>query len=399
MGAMPMMRRAAAAFALALAGLGVVAGPAHADAPTIRVDTPSTAAPLTNPIIHVSGLASMPSGGTVTQIKVEVASLNGHGGNSQTFDVGGNPVQFSWDYTTTWNGTYRVSVTATGNDGPVDTRPGESRLEQRDVAVEAKPAAPTGFTAKVNKSRDVTLAWSPNGEPDLLGYQVQRRTGADTAWTAVVNTTNTIYTDTGTTSEGGTYVYRVFAVRSAATSGQAVVSDPSAERSVSVPDPPPTTTTTSTTTDAGQGGGSGGGGSGGGSGGGGGGTTPTDPGSSGSTDSPELARTGKVDLASFAGLLQAAERPTPPGAGTGGRAKEDDGTFEGTLPFKQGDDAVGEDGTALGVGVHEAGGEAEGRKPIAFVAASLLVTVILMHLLWLKREVERVPLPAETPGN
>ena len=56
------------------------------------------------------------------------------------------------------------------------------------------------------------------------------------------------------------------------------------------------------------------------------------------------------------------------------------------------------DGGVLG-GVEEAGEEGAGRKPIAFVAASLLVTVILMHVLWLKREVEKgLVLPAEDPA-
>jgi hypothetical protein len=399
-------RLTAAAAALAVGALStltlvVVASPAGAEAPAIRLDSPSNAAPLTDPVIHVAGQASMPSGGTVNgQITIEVASLNGHGGQSIGINVSGNPVPFSWDYTTQFNGTYRVTITATGRDpGPLDQTPSEKRIEIRDVVVEVKPGAPTGLTAKVNKGREVALAWNPNPEPDIVGYQVQRRyDGTDTTdavdWSPVVNTAGTVFTDKTTTTDGGTYHYRVVAVRSSAAGDQGIPSDPSGEQAVAVPNPPPSATTTSTTAANGGSGGAGNGGSGG-TGSGGTGTTNSDGTTAG--NDPDLARTGKVDLANFRSLLDQAQRPIP--KPTSGKAKEDDGTFDESLPFKQGDEAVGEDGTALGVGIHEEGGEAAGRKPIAFVAASLLITVILMHLLWLKREVERGPLPAEAPGN
>ncbi|MDQ1437358.1 MAG: hypothetical protein QOK43_987 [Acidimicrobiaceae bacterium] len=372
-----------AAAALAAAGLAFGAGPAQAVPPTIKLTSPNASAPLTAATIHVEGQASMPQGGTVTgQLQIDVTSLDGAGGRSVTLNVNSNPVPFAWDYATSVNGRYRVTVTARGRDGTIDQTPSETAVLTRDVAVEVKPATPTGVGAKVGKGRDVVVSWNPNTEPDILGYQVQRRHGDDVDWTAAGNVAETTFDDTATTTQGGSYRYRVLAIRRGSTAEQGLASDPSTEQSVDVPNPPPTTTTTGRNGSGGSTGGAGGSGAGGSSGVAGSGQ----PGSAGST-SPELARTGKVDLSGFAGLLSDSKVATP----KPGKGKEADGTFDETLPFKPGDEAVGEDGTALGVGIKEAGGGARGRKPIAFVAASLLVTVLLMHLLWLKREVERVP--------
>lgn len=383
---------------LAVAGFAIGAPPAAAVAPTIRIDSPDNAAPLTVPTIHVAGQASMPSGGTVNgQLEIEVTSLDGHGGQKIAVNVSGNPVPFSWDYTTAYNGTYRVKITARGRDGTLDQTPSETRAEQRDVAVMVKPAAPTGLTTAVAKSRAVDLSWNPNTEPDIVGYQVQRAVDQGDEWTALANTTANTFSDGTTTTAAGTYRYRIVAVRHGVAADEGVSSDPSPEKSANVPKPPATTTTTAnnggaTGSNNGAGTGSGsqaGTGTGTGSGSTGSASTGSDP------NSPELARTGKVDLSGFSALLDKAKRP----ANTT-RPEEPDPGFGETLPFNGKDEpAVGEDGTALGVGIREASPSDEaGRQPIAFVAASLLVTVILMHLLWLKREVDKVPLdlPAES---
>lgn len=391
-------RVAAFAAACTLTGLAGVfaAPPAMAAAPNVSISSPTGAVPLTTNVIPVRGQASMPSGGTVTgELRIDVQSLEGHGDGGISVNVNGNPVPFSWDYAAAYNGHYRVTVRAQGRDGAIDPTPSESATRSVDVIVEAKPAPPSDVKATVNSKREVTVTWKPNTEPDLVGYQVQRKHEDDQDWVPVANTTATTFLDTATTAKGGDYSYQVVAVRSSATPNQGIASDPSSVKTVTVAAPPSTTTSTTT-----AGGGSGGStGSGGGSGSGGGGTSGGSTGGAagsggGSNSSPELASAGKVDLNGFSAILDAARAPGP-----GAQAKkpgEDDGGFDETLPFKQGDDAVGEDGTALGIGVEEAGSGNEARKPIAFVAASLLVTVILMHLLWLKREVDKVPLEAIT---
>jgi hypothetical protein len=379
-----MVRRVLAAAAVTAFGLlACWAPPALAASPSITLNSPSNAAPLTDPVIRVVGQASMPSGGTVNgQLRIEVTSLEGHGGQQIAVNVNGNPVPFSWDYTTAHNGLYRVRVTAQGRDGALDQSPNETSFVTRDVAVEVRPAPPGNVNAKVDKSRQAVVTWAANPEPDILGYQVQRHRPdmAADAWEAAANVTTASFADSTTASAGGAYKYRVVAVRRAASPDQAMTSDPSSEQSVTVPNPPGTTTTTP--------GGSGGGG---GAGGGGGTTGPGGSGGgAGGTDAngnPALASSGKVDLSGFAGLLNSSRRPTPGQPG----AIEPDPGFSSELPFKPGEEVVGEDGTALGVGIHEVGAGEEERKPIMFVAASLLITVILMHLQWLKREVDRVP--------
>jgi hypothetical protein len=400
---------------------------AYAAAPTVQLQSPAANATYTSSVVRVAGTASMPSGSLVGNIHMEVLSLNGHGAQAVDVPTSGSRSQsFSWpgggNVTLPYNGTYQARATAQGSDGPVDTNgveTGSSPLVT--FAVAAKPAPPTGLAATVDQSRVANLTWDANHEPDLIGYQVQRAKGSapkGTDWAAVGNTTGTTYQDTGSASSGGTYGYRVVAVRNGATSDQGVASDPSAAQSVTVASPP---TTTSSPRGSGSGSGAGGSaapggsqassGSSGSTGSGASGTGSSGSGGSGGSTSPRIATGGTVDLSGFAALLDQQRNAAQAAAAVSGKplAGEGEGPdtgFEQSLPFKKkgsggGSDeaAVGQDGTALG-----ATSEQGTRAPIAFVAASLLATVVLMHLLWLKREVDRVPLPAlvpveEKPGN
>lgn len=395
---------AATACGLAAVTAVVAAPPAQAARPTVTIATPLQGALLSDPVMHITGEARMPSGGTVTgELRIDVESLDGRGVQGVATNVNDNPVPFNWDYTTTFNGRYAVIVTAQGRDGPVDTTPSEQTVQRVEVSVEVKPAPPGNVRADDNSAREVVVKWDPNKEPDMLGYQVQRMHEDDDEWVAAGNSTATTFTDKATTSKGGQYKYRVVGIRSGAVAGSGIASDPSSVKTVEVADPPGATTTT-----AGGGGGTGGtgGGSSGGSTGGsagsggssGGGTGGSTGGSAGAGSGSALATTGKVDLSGFAGLLADARTDAPGAARSigSGRPGEEDGGFGETLPFKPGEaEPLGEDGTALAIGVEEAGDDG-GQKPIAFVAASLLVTVILMHVLWLKREVDKVPLEAIT---
>ncbi|HVM03388.1 MAG TPA: hypothetical protein VM263_12020, partial [Acidimicrobiales bacterium] len=83
--------------------------------------------------------------------------------------------------------------------------------------------------------------------------------------------------------------------------------------------------------------------------------------------------------------------------------------FQGTLPFDV--PAGGEDGEAVEEGdvgelaadtpdVRELGEEdasADRQRSLALFAGGLLATVLLMHVLWVKGEVKRVPLEAVAP--
>jgi hypothetical protein len=368
----------AAAF-IAVTALGLGALPADARAPAITLTSPDLTKPVGTAVVHVGGQAAMPSGGSITgSVVIQVTSPDGHPGGETSIPASGNPTTIGWDFTSTYNGVYHLHIVATGRDGAIDASPNEQAVYDADFSVEAKPVAPTGLSAKANRDRVVELKWTPNGEPDLIGYQVQRSTAQKSMWTAVANIADAAYSDASTANEGGTYRYRVVAVRQGAAATAGVASDPSATQSVDVASPPSTPSTTVNGPD-GTGGTNGGAG-------GTGGTSTGGRGGGGGDTSPELARTGKVDLSGFAALLQQAKRPNA-------KPQESDSGFESTLPFKEGEEGeIGEDGTALGVGIHEAGGSDSGRQPIVFVAASLLVTVILMHLLWLKREVEKAPL-------
>lgn len=384
-------RMVAAGVAAAAAVAFFSAPPALAAGPTVTIASPANEATVTTAVVNVSGQASMRQGGTVNgQIVMKLTSLDGHPNLEFAQIPNGNPAPFNWPAAPTHNGRYMLTVDATGRDAAVDTTPSEPGHAELFFNLAAPPAPPANLRAAVGDNRYVEVNWDRNAEPDLVGYQVQRSVGSNGQWEAIVNTADNFFTDTATASAGGDYRYRIVAVRRGATADSGVPSEPSESRGVEVDDPPPGETPT--TTPGGGTGGTGGGGGSGGTGGGGGAGGTGGTGGGGGT-SPELARTGKVDLSGFSALLQNANRPAP----KPGEAPLPDGTFDENLPFQGGDEELAEDGTGLAIGVEEAG-EGAGQKPIAFFAASMLVTVILMHVIWLKRQVDSVPidLPAET---
>jgi hypothetical protein len=316
------------------------------------------------------------------------------------------------------NGSYTTRAVAQGKANSLPTTATETGASDPvTFTVAAKPSPPTGLVASVDAKRVTHLTWAANREADLIGYQVQRAPGRapkDTDWNAVGNTKDTLFDDNGTTAAGGDYSYRVVAVRAGATPSEGVASDPSNVQSVTVASPPTTTTApgskpgssgsgTGSGTGAGAGSGTGAGTTGAGSG-----TAASAGSGSAGGSKPRLASSGSVDLSNFAALLdqsrqsglQAGGAPRPAGSGDPGEGP--DSGFNQALPFKKGANGSGGDEPAVGdsgaLGVLTEHG---GRAPVTFIAASLLVTVVLMHLQWLKREVDRVPLalPAVAPGE
>ena len=372
----------------------LLAVPAQAGTPEVTWTTPGPGQTLTAKDFTFQATVRTGSGTLVGNVDVTVASLQGHGEQSFSQSSGNQQqVTVTRAFSLAWNGAYQATVRAAGKTSVLDNDTAQ-RTYTNQFNVDAPPVAPTGVSASVNsKTRVATVSWAPNPEPDLVGYEVERESPSS-GWTSFAVTDKTTVTDAATTEEGGTYRYHVRALRQSAQQGALNASEYSGTASVRVSEPPATTTTTSARSSGGGSGGSGGSGGGngetsgggsdpdGGTGSGGG----TSAGSSGSRGfgSPALATTGKVDLDDFSALLEKSR-------GDAGGEAEDEGTFEGKLPFK------GRSGG--GDGDDDAADEALGESPasdstgnlqaMGFLAGGLLATVLLMHVLWVRSEVNR----------
>jgi hypothetical protein len=411
------LRRAltiAATFAVAL--LGTV-HPAHAAQPVVQFTTPTEGQRFDVSAFALDVVVSMPNDGTLRgdvtvswfspeNRPVPAATTHPTGNNKRSMQV------FVGDRVFPWNGTYRVDVTAVGRDSVVD-QTHETGRGSRQFAIDARPAPPANVATGVDDERGVTVSWSPNGEPDVVGYEVQRQLASD-PWqqVTVTDAATTSVRDNAPSQQGGTYRYRIVAFRSSAEVGKLNPSHPSSTSTAQVAPPPTTTTTTTTLPDDDDGGGDGegeedddeedgeeqdrgtgtGSGSSSGDGTGGKGSTAGKRSRGSGRSSTTLATKGKVDLSGFSSLLERARRngqasPT----GDGRRAEEDDGGFNEKLPFgsrsEKGDSGDGEDVAILEEGISDDG---SGRlQALAFLAGGLLATVLVMHLLWVRSEVER----------
>lgn len=392
---------AASLIALALAQL-VGALPAHAGTPTFTFRSPQPGQVVTTEGFTLDVTVEMSQGNLVGDVVATFASPDGRPidtaetrqatNNARTAHVT-KPVTFRW------NGNYTLSVSAGGRSSVFDNNTAPHTRHQ-SFAVDAAPKPPTGVkTAVDSKTRVVTISWTPNTEPDLAGYIVEKQ-GSGGAWNELAATTRTSVADESTANTGGTHTYRVRALRRSVAADRLNQSDATAT-SANVPAPPVTTTTTPT---GGAGGGEGeeGGtetgrgeqegtdtrtGSSGG--------TTTGAGSSGrSGSSPALGTSGKVDLSDFQALLAEAERngtqpPTLAGEG------EDDGTYDPTLPFggRNRGDADSEDGegeddeSALRQDLGEE--RTVNEYSLALLAGGLLTTVLAMVVLWIRSELNR----------
>jgi hypothetical protein len=380
----------AAAVVVATGLLAIGAGPAHADPPAISLSSPANDAVLkTAADVVMRGQAAQPNG-YVDTVKLTLSSAEGYAIPESVKDYdyqdqNRQTVPISWSPLTPYNGHYTFVAAASGSESPIDFQPGEVSSVTRSFTVELPPAAPTGLQAIGDDvKRSITLTWQPNSEPDLVGYAVYRKSGA--TYQAVKTTLPDVrsYTDTLGELPAGTYAYQVRAVRRAATGNQAVVSAPaSTTGKVTTAPPAPSTTTTrpgsggSTATTRPP-------------------TGTTAPGSSG----PSLATSGKVDLSNFAALLD--DKSKLPAAPRSSGPQEIDNGFDNQLPFDRTTrtSIVGGDGDAQALGGQAVSASRdEPSSPLLFLAAGLLVTVLLMHVLWLKGEVEREPLPALAPSE
>jgi Bacterial Ig domain len=117
-------------------------------------------------------------------------------------------LSYSWDTTHSTgssqiapNGEYTVQVNATGGGGAADSA-------TSTVHVDNAPSTVSGVSA-VKQGRTVTVSWSPNPEPDIATYRVERDSGS--GFVTAGETKGTEFTET---LDYGSHAYRVVAVRS-----------------------------------------------------------------------------------------------------------------------------------------------------------------------------------------
>lgn len=391
--------------ALALLSALSLAAPALADAPSITFTSPGGDDPVRVSDPTIAARVAMQNGGTVVrQVELSVQQLDTNRA-PLTAAVDGNRQSrqdVAFRVALPFNGRYRATLKAWGADPPLfgtlEDGEVESTSRSREFLVAAPPAPPRDVKAVVDEAtRTVTLTWKANDEGDLIGYIVQRAAGdgpfADVG--TVTKTDRPTYRDSGTAEAGGVYRYQVVAVRSdGVTKDKGISSDPSAvtpEATANVPGPPaPPSGTPGTTVVASTPGSS----------------TPGTTTAAASKNPGALTTSGSVDLSGFKTLQSQAQAR----AATPRTTRPADTGFKSTLPFAttqpQEEGEVAEEGGELGEVAadspqfRELGTEDDGsrrQESLAFLAAGLLATVLLMHVLWIKSEVKRTPLEPLAP--
>ena len=134
-------------------------------------------------------------------------------------------VSYTWFTDAIRNGWYQIRVEVTSNGG-------SSAASHLNVKVDNAPQTPLNLTSSVT-DQTVSLSWTPNPEPDLTGYRVERASG-DT-WTTVTQTQATSYT---AELAPGSYQFRVIAFRSSPSMPEGRPSDPTAPVTLTVEAPP-----------------------------------------------------------------------------------------------------------------------------------------------------------------
>jgi hypothetical protein len=404
---------------IALALLAVPgADRALAAAPSVSIDAP-VADSVQQAAFAITGSAHQDGNqGTVTNVTVKLSDDDGWtppvtqqytGSAGGIFSGGGGSVSYNWPGNAPkYNGPYTVTVSASGQTtGITGPQPTPTATVSKSFHVEIPPAAPTGVSATMAEgSTAVTVKWNKNAEPDIAGYVVYRSyQGAAGKQIGSVDASKTTWSDDLSSQAPGQYKYTVQAVRHARSCKSSSNVDEACSRGIagkqSTSTAPVTvrgqsTTTTSTTIK--KSGGGGGGSSGGGS------TTTTLPGGSsgGSGGSSGGVRTGgaksgatggfapggEVDLSQFGSLLN------PKARGTGsGRVNEPEGTYDQTLPYGERPvDKPKDDNSLITIGGTSIPQPSD--DWVKFIGLGSLVTALLVHVLWFKQQVDRLPLEA-----
>jgi len=326
------------------------------------------------------------------------------------------------------NRPYVVRITTQGSaqNGTFSGQAPGPHSEERDVTVANPVSAPRDVRLSfVDSTKQATVRWQPNPEPDIVSYVVQERVG-DGPWKNVGQAGGKVTSFTRSLSAPGTYRYQVAALRAAGDGNntiQSAWSGPSAEPKQVVVAEPPRPETTTTTTPATDG------------------TAdpppPADPGdptvppapapvtSAGAANDPAApgapAPDGSTDASRNGALISPIQHGAPGSVRSGGATfgglaappstkppkppKEPDELegpdtgFSSQLPYKQGgqaaEDGKGDVGRVL-VGMPEAIGGDESRQVLVPLAGGLLLFVFAMHALYIsRRAAPEAPLDTE----
>jgi hypothetical protein len=309
----------------------------------------------------------------------------------------------------------RISVQGSTRSGMfADGKQSGSYSDDRGVIVSNPASAPRDVHLTFSEpTRQATVRWTANPEPDITSYVVQERIG-DGPWKNVGQAGGKVTTFTRNLSAPGTYRYQVAALRGAGTGSdtvQSAWSGPGAEPKqivVAEPKRPETTTTTAPPYSADGNGDPG--------------AEPTDPGvpsplaASGAVNDPTApappggpAPEGAAPDAARGGAVVSPIQPGSPGSvksggatvmGPAGRAAAKPGQqaepdesegpdtgFSAALPYKQSGTEAPEDGEVgrVLVGLPEAIGDEDARQLLVPLAGGLLLFVFAMHALYASR--------------
>ncbi|MGH9149736.1 MAG: hypothetical protein ACRD0F_05285 [Acidimicrobiales bacterium] len=374
-------RRTAAALAAAAVLWAAGPAPAQAAPPSCSFTRPSSAAVLTAAANTVQGRCTTDQPGSIDALTVTVTGPAG----SRTFNApldGVADQPFSWSLTLDLNGPYSASVTATRSVLGLFAETSAPVSVNFGVAV--PPAAPREVKAALAAATAmVTVSWLKNTETDLVGYEIQRSTGASGTFTAVGESVATTYVEPAP-SAPGQHRYRVIAVRRGATATARVRSSPSVPATIDVPLPPTTTTvaagTPTTVT-----------------------SLPTVTTATSVSTSPTTATTAAGELNNRITSAPAATLPTTASRPPARPAQPDTG-FDPLLPFTtQRPQPPADDGEVGEVGdvavselpVQELGdGGAGSGRTLVFLAGGILALVMLFQVRFLKGEASRPDLDA-----
>ncbi len=202
----------------------------------------------------------------------------------------------------------------------------------------APPVRPAGVKAVLDaRARAATVSWAANPEPDIVGYRVERAR-PNAGFEKMGETTQTSFPDPATAQGPGDYRYQVTALRRGRTEKDVVASAPSAPVVLRVPGPAP-------------------------------------PGRVSGIGAAAGGGIAGIDLARFEAEFQ----KLLAGAGARAGGPEEEG-FESGLPYAEREDEEE-------LGADEAARNR--RNTWAFVAGGFLVLAVLLHLRWLRAQVDR----------
>lgn len=240
----------ASAFLLATPGTALAAA---AQSPTITVSDPLRTTATISVSVDQGGGAFTITGPASYGYAQNIPSSSSGTTGSCSFDPRSNGC--GTGSTVLPNGTYTISATSSayrkcGTAG-LNCTDYSATSSSRTFVVSAPPAKPTGVVATLTGSREVTVSWTPNAEPDITGYDLLDASGGILlSGVTCAGTDCHVALTYADDDPGGTKEYAVAAHRPDGSGGD-LSSGPSSTASATLPAP-------ASTGSSGSGGGSGG---------------------------------------------------------------------------------------------------------------------------------------------